>query len=150
MIFTVTGNDTLVLNGNVFTALATDDVTAIAFPNELVNIKTGKGGNSIAALNQQGKNGVATIKVLRGSADDQFLNNILQGMLQNFVGTALISGSFTKRLGNGNGNIAYDVYNLAGGIISKTPEGKENTSGDTTQAETIYTIKFTSCTRSIE
>jgi hypothetical protein len=148
--FAVTGNDTLVLNGNVFNDLATDDVSMITFPNELVNIKTGKNGNSLIALSQQGYNANLVVKVSRGSSDDQFLNNILAGMSSNFVGTPLIVGSFTKMMGDGQGNTLSDVYTLAGGVISKIPEGKENTSGDTLQAETVYNIKFTNAGRSIE
>ena len=148
--FTVTGNDTLVLNGNVFNDMATGTVTEITFPNELVNVKTGKNKNSIIALNQQGYNGVLVIKLNRGSADDQFLANILANMLGNFVATPLISGSFTKQLGDGAGGVTNDVYSLAGGVISKIPGAMENVEGEVAQAETTYNIKFTNCGRSIE
>lgn len=149
-VFAVTGNDTLVLNGNVFNDLATDTVTQLDLPNELVNIKTGKNGNSLIALNQQGYNGNLVLRLARGSSDDQFMNNILAGMTKNFVGTPLISGSFTKQMGDGQGNIVNDVYTLAGGIISKIPPVMENVSGDTAQAETVYNVKFTNCSRNIE
>lgn len=148
--FTVTGDDTLVLNGNVFNDLATDDTTVLTLPNELVNVKTGKNGNSIISQNMQGFNGNLVVKVMRGSSDDQFLNGILQTMTGNFTGTKLITGSFTKKLGDGAGNVVNDVYTLAGGTISKIPEGKENVSGDVAQAEVMYNIKLTNCGRSIE
>ena len=148
--FTVTGNDTLVLNDNVFTDLATGTTSEITFPNELVNIKTGKNQNSLIALNQAGYNGNLVLKLARGSSDDQFLNNILAAMEGNFVGTALISGSFTKQLGDGAGNVTNDVYDLAGGVISKIPGAMENVEGDVAQAETTWNIKFTNCSRSIE
>lgn len=148
---TVTGSDTLVLNGTVMADLATDDTTKITFPNELVNIKTGKNGNSIVALNQQGYNGLLNLKLMRGSSDDQMLTNILAAMTADFVSTPLIAGSFTKRMGiNGNGTVINDVYNVAGGTISKIPEATENVSGSIEQAETTWIIKFTNCTRSIE
>ena len=38
-IFTVVSNDTLTLNNRVFNDLASDTVTQIQLPNELVNIK---------------------------------------------------------------------------------------------------------------
>lgn len=149
-IFTVTGEDTLVLNDRVFVDLATDDVTTIAFPNELVNVKTGKNGNAIISKNQQGYNGNLTIKVGRGSSDDQFLESILAAMERDFVGMSLIAGSFSKRLGDGIGNIKVDVYTLEGGVISKIPEGKDNASGDVTQNEVTYSVKFCNCKRAIE
>lgn len=149
-LFTVTGDDTLVLNGRVFNDLATDDVTTISLPNELVNVKTGKNGNSILSKNNQGYNGNLTVKVSRGSSDDQFLNSIQAAMDTDFVGTSLISGSFSKRLGDGLGNVKFDVFKLEGGVISKLVDSKDNASGDTTQAEAIYNIKFCNCRRGIE
>jgi hypothetical protein len=149
-IFTVTGADTLVLNDRVFTDLATDDTTTVTMPNDLVNIKTGKNGNSLISKNFQGYNGNVTVKVARGSSDDQFLESILASMDNDFVGTALMTGSFTKVLGDGQGNRKSDVYTLAGGVISKIPEGKDNASGDTAQAEVTYDIKFCNCRRGIE
>ena len=148
--FTVTGNDTLILNGTVMNDLATDETTKISFPNELVNVKTGKNQNSIIALNQQGYNANLIVRLNRGSSDDQMLAGILAQMESNFVGQSLISGSFVKKIGDGQGNVISDVYSLAGGIISKIPEGMENVSGDVEQAVAVYNIKFTNAGRSIE
>lgn len=149
-ILTITGDDTIVLNGRVFNDFATADTSVITLPNELVNMKTGKNGNSIIARNMQGYNGNLTLRLSRASSDDQFLAAQLAAMQQNFVGTTLIAGSFTKKLGDGAGNITNDVYDLNGGVISKIPEGKENVDGDVTQAEVVYVIKFTNVTRNIE
>lgn len=148
--YTVTSNDTLTLNGNVFTDLALDDVTSITFPNDLVTQKTGKNGNTIIAQNAPGQNANMTLRVMRGSDDDQFLQNILTASLGDFPSTPLINGSFVKKLGDGAGNIKRDTYQLAGGTISKIPDGKENVSGDVTQGEAIYLIKFPSATRIIK
>lgn len=148
--YTVTSNDTLTLNGNVFNDLAADDVTAIVFPNDLVTVKTGKDGNTLFAQNQQGKNATLTLRVMRGSSDDQFMQNILSGQLNDFPSASLMAGSFVKRLGDGQGNVLSDTYSLAGGVISKIPEGKENVSGDVMQAEAVYTVKFASAARIIQ
>ncbi|MBZ5673710.1 MAG: hypothetical protein LAP61_05630 [Acidobacteriia bacterium] len=148
--YTVTSNDTLVLNGNVFNDLATDDVTTITFPNDLVNMKTGKNGNTIMAQNQQGFNANLALRVMRGSTDDQVLESILAASLNDFPSTALLAGSFVKRLGDGQGNVINDVYTLAGGVISKMVEGKENVGGDVMQAEAVYNIKFANAVRVIQ
>lgn len=147
--FTVTSNDTLVLNGNVFNDQGTDDVTTITFPNELVTRKTGKNGNTIFAQNAQGLNADLSLRLLRGSSDDQFMQNIINTAPTDFPSTNFIDGSFTKRLGDGQGNVVADVYTLSGGVISKQVDGKENVSGDVSQGEVTYMVKFAKVTRSI-
>lgn len=149
-LYTVTSNDTLTLNGRVFNDLASDTVTQIQIPNELVNITTGKKGNSVIAQNAKGLNSNLTIKLNRGSSDDQFLAGILSGSLNDFPSTILLNGSFRKRLGNGAGVVVTDVYDLGGGTIAKIPEGEENTSGDTAQGIVTYMIKFANTTRGIQ
>lgn len=149
-IFTVVSNDTLTLNGRVFNDLASDTVTQIAIPNELVNIKTGKTGNSVIAQNAQGLNSNLTLRLNRGSSDDQYMNNVLQGSLADFPSTKLLNGSFVKRLGDGDGNVINDVYGLNGGVISKIPEGEENVSGDVVQGVVTYMVKFANTTRGIQ
>lgn len=147
---TITSNDTLVLNGRVINDLALGDVCNIVFPNELVTRKTGKGGNTIFAQNQQGQNGDMTLRVSRGSSDDQYLQGVIAANVGDFPSTQLLSGQFTKRLGDGAGNVLSDSYTLQGGVISKQVEGKENVEGDVTQGEAVYMIKFANVSRIIK
>lgn len=147
---TVTSNDTLVLNGRVINDLALDDVTSITFPNELVNHKTGKNGNTIYAQNQTGLNANLVLRLARGSSDDQWLQKQITASQDDFPSTVLFAGSFTKRLGDGQGNVVSDVYSLNGGVNSKQVEGKENVSGDVTQGEAIYNLKFANANRIIK
>lgn len=148
-VFTVTSNDTLTLNGHVFNDLSTDDVTTIAFPNQLMTRKTGKNGNTIIAQNAQGLNADLSLKLMRGSVDDQFMQQLINTAPADFPSTVLLTGTFVKRLGDGQGNVVSDTYQLAGGVISKIPDGKENVSGDTMQGETIYQVIFASAHRTI-
>lgn len=148
-IFTVTSNDTLTLNGHVFNDLATDDVTTIAFPNQLISRKTGKNGNTIYAQNASGLNADLSLKLMRGSADDQFMQGLINTAPTDFPSTVLLTGTFVKRLGDGQGNVTSDTYSLAGGVISKIPDGKENVSGDVMQAEVTYQIVFASGNRNL-
>ena len=46
-VFSLTGEDTLVLWDRVFTDLADDTVSEFTFPNNLVTVKTGKNQNTI-------------------------------------------------------------------------------------------------------
>lgn len=148
--FNVTSNDTLVLNGRVMNDLAMGDVTQITFPNDLVSRKSGKNGNTIFAQNQQGQNGDLVLRLMRGSSDDQFMQSIIASSLSDFPSIELFKGSFSKRLGDGQGGIVNDVYSLNGGAISKQVEGKENVEGDVTQGESVYNIKFANAARIIQ
>lgn len=149
-VYTVTGNDTLSLNGHVFNDLATDDVTVISFPNQLFTRKSGKNGNTVFAQNGQGLNADMTLKVLRGSADDQFMQSLINTAPADFPSTVLLNGTFVKRLGDGQGNVVNDTYTLSGGMVSKIPDGKDNASGDTMQAEVSYQVIFASAARSLQ
>ena len=148
----ITGNDTLTLNSRVIVNYAFDDVSVIAFPNKLVDAKTGKNGNTVYALNSTGFNATLTLKLMRGSPDDIFLRNLIAGSTANadFAATTLLSGNFVKRLGNGAGVVVNDNYTLTGGIIEKIPDTKNNTSGDTEQGTTTYSIFFSNVTTGIQ
>lgn len=148
-IFTVTGSDTLTIQGNVFTDQAYGTVTTVELPNELVNMKTGKNGNTVIAQNAAGFNGMVTMRVARGSSDDQFMNGLVPQSAANFPATQLLAGSFVKSMGDGQGNVLYDTYTLAGGMISKIPAGQENVEGDTEQGVVTYNIKFANVSRVI-
>lgn len=149
-LFNITGDDTLTLYDRVFNDLSQDDVSAIAFPNDLVKVKTGKNQNTIFAKDETGNNGNLTLRVMRGSSDDQFLQTKMTAAEQDFASTILANGEFVKRLGDGQGNVIRDVYTLQGGMITKRVEAKENTSGDTTQAEAVYTLTFALAKRSVQ
>ena len=148
--YTVTSNDTLTLNGRVLNDFSLDDTTKVTFPNELITRKTGKNGNTIFAQNMQGYNGDVELRLSRGSSDDQYVQGLIPAPGADFPSLALIVGSFVKRIGDGQGNVVSDVYSLAGGVISKIPEGKENVSGDVVQGEAVYMIKFATANRIIQ
>lgn len=138
----MTGADTLKINNRVLTDLGDGDVAALTFPNESATVKTGKNGNTIYALNESGKQAELVIRVIRGSADDKFLNNLLAQQKNNFAGFVLMIGELTKQVGNGAGIITADTYLLSGGIFSKETETKSNVEGDTEQSLSIYNLKF--------
>lgn len=145
----MSGSDTLVINNHVFTDFADGNVAELTFPNDIGNVKTGKNGNSIYGLNESGRQCELKIRVVRASADDKFLNGLLNSQNLNFAGTVLLSGVFTKKIGDGGGKINSDTYVLGGGIFTKQVEGKTNTEGDVDQSVAMYTIKFSNAPRSI-
>ncbi|WP_299074735.1 hypothetical protein [uncultured Paraglaciecola sp.] len=145
---TLTAEDTLTLYDRVIVDLADDDVSSLSFNNDLVAVKTGKNKNSIYAKNEMGNNATLTIRLIRGSSDDQFMNSKLVEMQKDFVATSLATGEFVKRLGDGQGNVIRDVYTMQGGTFTRRVDSKENVSGDTEQAVAIYTMVFANVIRS--
>lgn len=148
--FTITSDDTLTINDRVLINLADDDVTNITFPNDTVTVKTGKNDNTFYAKNAPGANATLDLRLAKGSSDDQFMQGIIAAANGNFNGQTLVNGQFVKNLGDGQGNIVREVYTLKGGVITRTPDGKENVSGDTSQAVAVYHLMFATAARSIQ
>lgn len=148
--FNITADDTLTLYDRVFNDLADDDVSAITFPTDIVQVKTGKNQNTIYAKDEKGNNATMTLRLMRGSADDNFLQSIYNVAQQDFVAQRLATGQFVKRLGDGDGNVRSDVYSLQGGIITRQPDGKENAAGDTQQGVAIWNFTFAIAQRTIQ
>lgn len=145
----LSGSDTVIINGNPLSDLADGNCIELTFPNSIAKLKTGKNGNSIYGLDETGKQAEVKVRVLRGSADDKFLNNLLAQQQANFAGTVLLIGEFIKKIGDGAGNITSDTYIMSGGIFEKQVEAKSNVEGETEQSIAIYMIRFSNAPRVI-
>lgn len=143
----LTGSDTIIINGRVLNDLADDDVAMLSYPNSIAGVKTGKNGNSLYALNETGNQAEVKLRVLRGSADDKYLNNLLTQQMANFAGTVLNNGQFVKKVGDGAGNITADKYIMSGGVFMKRVEVKSNVAGDTNQSVVEYNLTFSNAPR---
>lgn len=148
--FNLVGDGTLTLWDRVFNDFADDDISSVTFPNDLVTMKTGKNGNTIYVKNEIGRNATCTLRLIRGSGDDRFIQNKLTASKNGFANTELAFGEFVIRVSDGEGGVVRDVYSLEGGIVSRPVDGKENTSGDTVQGVAIYTIMFANANRSAQ
>ena len=145
----LSGNDTININGRIFNDFADGDIASLSYPNELIAMKVGKNGNTLYSFNETGKECDLTLRVIRGSADDKFLNNVFTTMKQDFSAFTLLTGELIKRIGDGSGNITRDIYSLTGGVITKPPEAKSNVEGDTEQSIVLYTFKFSNAPRTL-
>ncbi len=145
----LSGADTISINNHIFADLADGNAVELTFPNEIANVKTGKNGNSLYGLNESGRQSELKIRVLRASADDKFLNNLLAQQQNNFSGFPLMIGNFVKKIGDGKGNVTSDTYITSGGVFTKQVEAKMNVEGDTEQSVSIYTMKFSNTPRAI-
>jgi len=145
----LTGNDTLVLAGLVITDMADGDWFTLVYDNDLANLKRGKNGNSIFAENSMGLVGTGVLRLVRGSNDDLAMNSILQQQLQDFSAFVLLDGQFTKRVGDGQGNVSSDTGRMAGGIFKRGVDSKSNAEGDTEQSVSIYRFEFANVDRAV-
>lgn len=145
----LTGQDTMVINGKVLNDLADGDVAALTFPNDLMSLKIGKNGNALYAFNETGEEADAELRIIRGSSDDKFLQGLLNTMKRDPASFVLITGEFVKRVGDGQGNTTRDIYTMSGGVILKNVEAKDNVEGDTDQSVSIFTMKFSNAPRSL-
>lgn len=145
----LTGADTIIINDRILADLADGNCVELTFPNDIASVKTGKNGNSIYGLNETGKQCEVKVRLVRGSADDKFLNSLLAQQQNNFAGTVLLIGEFIKKLGDGAGNITSDTYIMSGGVFNKQVEAKMNVDGESEQSVAIYMMKYSNSPRTI-
>jgi len=138
----ISSSDVIILDGQVVSAYAGGDAVMLSFDGDIGKMKISKDGNAVYALDSTGLAVKVTLKLVRGSYDDQTLNSKLQGWLSDPVGFTLMTGSFVKRLGDGKGNVISEVYQMSGGIFTKIPKSKMNVAGDTEQSVVEYEMVF--------
>ena len=98
--------------------LADGDVGTLKFPEDFAKVKTGKNGNSIYALNTAGLQADVSVRVLRGSDDDVYLNSLVAAFLFDPPTFPILDGTFVKRIGDGSGTVRSDTYVCGGGVPS--------------------------------
>lgn len=145
--FSLTGADTCILFGINLTDVADGDWFTMSYENALAEVKTGKNGNSLFASNAMGAQGVATLRLIRGSNDDQQMDSLLQQQLQDFASFVTLDGQFTKRIGDGSGDVSPDQYAATGGVFTHNVDAKSNAEGDTEQSVSVYRFKFANVQR---
>lgn len=146
--YALTGDDSIILNNLPLKDFATNDIGTLDIPNNMFDLQTGKNGNTIFALDEAGNNATLTVRLLMGSADDKRLNGMIPKS-NGFAQTILATGSVVKQVGDGQGNVSYNTYMLAGGMVQKKPSVKSNVNGDTEQAIVEYVIQFAEANRGI-
>jgi hypothetical protein len=146
----LTGKDSIQIDQTVITDLADGDSVSLTFPNDLGMVKASKNGNAIYAMNEMGRIVECSIRVMVGSFDHKFLNSRLQEMKNDFSNFILLQGTFSKRVGDGLGNMTTVVYQCTGGVFKKQVEAKTSSEGDTEQSVAVFAIVFKSGESSIQ
>lgn len=147
-IFSLTGDDSIIINDIPLNDFADGDIGSLSLPNNIFDMQTGKNGNTIFALDESGNNATLTVRVLMSSNDDKRLNGMIPKS-KGFAQSVLATGSVVKQVGDGQGNVSYNTYLLAGGMVQKKPDVKSNVNGDAQQAVVEYTIVFAEANRAI-
>ncbi len=146
----LSGSDTLQIDGRILNDFADGDQAMLDFPNDLAAVKVGKNGNTVFAFNNMGRMGELKLRILLGSDDDKYLNSRLSEMFNDFSNFVLVSGAFSKRVGDGASNISTDVYSLNSGVFKRNVNAKTNAEGDTDQSVAEYTIVFGDVRKSVQ
>ena len=146
--YALTGDDSIIINDIPLRDFANNDIGTLELPNNLYEMATGKNSNTIFALDESGNNATLTVRVLMSSGDDKRLNGMIP-QSNGFAQTVLATGSVVKQVGDGQGNVSYNTYVLAGGMVQKKPEIKTNVNGDTEQAVVTYVLQFAEANRAI-
>lgn len=145
----ITGKDVITINGRVIHDFADQDCGHLAYDEDLMKVKASKDGNTIYALNENGRVSTMTLRLILGGADDKYFNSLLASLKASPSDFVLMAGSLVKRVGDGQGNISAVIYQCAGGVIQKQPEAKLNAEGDTAQAVVVWMLKFGNADRAV-
>ena len=147
--YALTGNDTFTINKRVLKDLADQITINIEFGNSRVGHTTGKNGNTVYATDKQGENATVKLRLVAGSSDDIFLNGLSVQQEKDLPTFSLMTGTFAKRIGDGNGAVKFINYNLLGGVFEQFIDTQEQLQGDTEQGIAVYTLWFAQAERAI-
>jgi hypothetical protein len=145
----VTGSDTIKIGERILADFGYGEVAKISYATELATVKTGKNGNAIYVQNASGFQASMELKLMRGSADDKFVQSLLTLYRSNPTTFVLQNAEVVKKIGDGSGNVTADTYILTGGVPSKQVEAVVNVEGDTEQVLSVYTFVFATSDRAI-
>lgn len=148
-VYSLTGNDTLTINGKVFSEFADQSTINIEFGNARTGHTTGKNGNTVFATDKQGENATVTLRLIAGGKDDMYLNGLSVQQERDLPTFPLMTGTFAKRVGDGKGNVKFINYSLLGGVFEQNVNTQENLQGETEQGIAVYTLFFAQAERAI-
>ena len=63
--------------------------------------------------------------------------------------STLLNGSFSKRIGDGSGNVKFINYVMLGGVFRQNIDTNENLQGETEQGIAVYRLFFAQAERAI-
>lgn len=143
-----TSHDIIEVDGEIVTTLGDGDTATIAYSNDIMAMKTGKNGNTVAAHNEMGREAELTIRVIKGGYDDKRFNSKVVKWKNRADDFEPMTATFTKVIRTDTG-ITNEVTTLKFGIPVRVVETKENVEGDTEQCFSQYVIRFGDSNRAL-
>ena len=138
----VVGNDIFSLNGVVITGHADGVAYKLEPSGDISEFKVSKDGNSIIALKYTGILCKVTLRLIRGCADDQTLNGLLQQWIGSPNSFATLDAEYIKATGDSNGGITNEVYSLSGGGFKMIPGAQSTMEGSVEDGVSVYELWF--------
>ena len=137
-----TGNDLIEFSGRILSDFANGDVATATFPSEISSTSAGKNGNVVVVRNEQGRIVELSLRIVRGSPDDKFINSICKQWVNSPMDFTPIDANLTKMIKVDNA-VTNDVMSLKFGFpVKAAPDVKVNVEGDVEQAVSIYSFRF--------
>lgn len=133
----------------ILSDFADGGVAELANPNELATVTTGYNGNGLGAHNEPGRQRVLTIRLVKASSDDKRLNETFELWKKRDIRFRPIEAKFTKNVGHSDGSITHDTTECYFGLPTGAPVALTDTTGNTEQSVSVYTITFADYKRSL-
>lgn len=133
----------------ILSDFADGTVAELTAPNELSATTTGFNGNSLGAHNEPGRQREAVIRLVKGSNDDKRFNKHYNMWKNRDLRFKPLRMTFTKNVAHSNGSITPDTVECYFGLPAGQPTQMQDTTGNTEQVVSIYTIRFGNSERSM-
>lgn len=143
-----TGKDIIKFNDRILSNFANGDCTIVTFPNELHGMANGKDGNSLAAHNEQGNIAELEMRIIKGSADDKYLNSFILAWKNHSDEFAPATVECTKMITTETGRVN-ETLSLGFIFPSNQIETRSNTDGDTDQMVSVYRFRAGTSSRAL-
>ena len=134
------GRDSVIFDGQDITKdLVDGDVVTIAPQGALNNVASTYGGKMIVAEDRNGQIHTMTMRLMRGSEMDQWLQSRYQEYHNDSPTFKTLNGSATQRIGDGDGNVITNTFAINNAVFSQSPVNATiNTNGSTEQLVRQY------------
>lgn len=141
----IIGNQVLILNDREIKDFAEGTIISLAPGGDIVTRLISKDRRVSYARNVENTGYTLTIRLLRGSSDEIYFSGLYKNIVENkqFAKTKLLNGTLDQEIGDGNGGVSTESWNLEGGMVSTRSEISFNVSGDNEQKVVVFTILVT-------
>jgi len=126
----------------VFSDFANGNFLGLEFGNQISTREMGRGG-SVISYNSNKKQATLTVRLIKGSPDDVFLNGVLSDYDRSPETFVLFAGSISMMLGDGTGSSTTENFLLTEGSFINQPNFTTDTGGDAESGVSVWTFDVT-------